>query len=80
MTRPTAHWKLASRHARKVRRSRFVAIGRTLNTSPNFVTLLSHVVISQLATALVGTPDPDTAAWAVVANVVLNLDEMLMKR
>ena len=35
---------------------------------------------AKLATALVGTPDPDTAAWAVVANVVLNLDEMLMKR
>ncbi len=35
---------------------------------------------AKLATALVGTPDPDTAGWAVVANVVLNLDEMLMKR
>jgi mono/diheme cytochrome c family protein len=35
---------------------------------------------AKLAAALVGTPDPDTAAWAVVANVVLNLDEMLMKR
>ena len=35
---------------------------------------------AKLATALVGSPDPDTAAWAVVANVVLNLDEMLMKR
>ena len=35
---------------------------------------------AKLATQLVGSADPDAAAWAVVANVVLNLDEMLMKR
>ena len=33
-----------------------------------------------LATQLVGSADPEAAAWSVVANVVLNLDEMLMKR
>ncbi len=34
----------------------------------------------KLATQLMGSADPDAAAWAVVANVVLNLDETLMKR
>jgi mono/diheme cytochrome c family protein len=35
---------------------------------------------AKLTTALVGEANPDLAAWAVVCNTILNLDEMLMKR
>jgi len=35
---------------------------------------------TKVATLLVGKSDADLAAWAVTANVILNLDEFLMKR
>jgi len=35
---------------------------------------------TKVATLLVGKSDADLAAWAVTANVIMNLDEFLMKR